>query len=102
MESTNNSSGQYNTSGQTNTGSQAGGFNMGSLTDMLGGLNIQDAVKKYGGTATKAINNLTTTQKVLGGAALLLGATYLARKKGALGMLGKVGAMSKMGRKKNR
>ena len=75
---------------------------MGSLTDMLGGLNIQDAVKKYGGTATKAISNLTTTQKVLGGAALLLGATYLARKKGALGMLGKVGAMSKMGRKKNR
>lgn len=109
MESTNNSSGQYSTSsGQSNagdqTGNQAGGFNMGNLTDMLGGLNIPESLKKYSGTATQAIGRMSTTQKVIGGALLLLGATYLTRKKGGIGLLSKVGSMakmSKMGKNKN-
>lgn len=96
MENTSNSS------GQSNTGSQSNSFNMDNLSGMLGNLNIPESLKKYGGSATKAIGNLTTTQKVLGGAALLLGASYLMRKKGGLGILNQVGAMANRGKKKNR
>ena len=102
MESTNTSSDQYSTSssGQDKT-NESGGFNMDNLTDMLGGMNIQESLKKYGSSASRAINVLSTTQKVIGGAILLLGATYLTRKKGVSGLLSKVGSLSKMGKKKN-
>ena len=105
MESTNTSSGQYSTSGQSNTdqsGNQSGNFNMNNLTDMLGGLNVPESLKKYGSSATRAINGLSTTQKVIGGALLLLGATYLTRKKGGLGLLSKVGSLAKAGKKNKR
>ena len=104
MESKNNSSGQYASSGQSNTDqseNQGGGFNMDNLTGMLGGMNIPESLKKYSSTATQAIGRMSTTQKVIGGALLLLGATYLTRKKGGLGLLSKVVSMNKNGKKKN-
>ena len=111
MENTSNSSTQSSTTGQTNANTKTGssqesgsgnGFNMDNLTDMLGGVKIPDAFKKYSGTATKAISSLTTTQKVIGGALLLLGATYLSRRSrgGFMGKMGSVLNTAKAGKNK--
>jgi len=99
MDTTNSTSGQYNTSGQNAENEQNNAFNMGSLTGMLGGLNVGEALKKYGGSATKAISGLSTTQKVVGGALLLLGATYLTRKSGS-GWLKNMAGAGKQGKKR--
>lgn len=40
--------------------------------------NIQDMLQKYSGPITQKINSLTTTQKVVGGSLLALGAGWLA------------------------
>lgn len=112
MENNSNSSTQSSTSAQTNSntntgGSQSGekgnGFNMDTITDMLGGVKIPEALKKYSGTATKAISGLSTTQKVIGGALLLLGATYLSRRSrgGFMGKMGSVLNNAKTGKNKN-
>ena len=52
----------------------------GGLAGLLGNLNVTELCKEYGGVATKALGRLSTTQKIIGGAALLLGAGFLSRK----------------------
>ena len=107
METTKNSSGKYATSdsNETENSSQTGNsLNMGNITDMLGGLNIPEALKKYSGTATKAISGLSTTQKVIGGAILLLGASYLTRgsRGGWMKKASALGGLAKMNKGKNK
>ncbi len=92
----NTSSNQYSGSGQSSSGDKGNGFNMENLTGMLGGAKIPEMLKKYSGTATTAFNRLTTTQKVVGGAILLLGATYLARGSRG-GWMKKAGSLAKAG-----
>ncbi len=41
---------------------------------------IPDSLKQYGTTAASKVKNLSTTQKVLGGALIAAGAWYLASK----------------------
>ena len=55
-------------------------FNMETLTGMLGNVQVPEKLKQYGDMAMKKVNNLSTTQKVIGGALLLLGAGYLTRR----------------------
>ena len=80
MENTTNTTTDQNTD-TTNTNATEGG-----LAGLLGNLNVTDLFKQYGGVATKALGRLSTTQKVLGGAVLLLGAGYLSRKAKAGGL----------------
>lgn len=104
MENTTITSNQYNSTTGQNTNAEtenspSNAFNMENLTGLLGGLNIPDALKKYGGSATKAISGLSTTQKVVGGALLLLGATYLSRRSGG-GWLKNMAGSGKAGKNK--
>jgi hypothetical protein len=62
------------------TQNQENDLNLGHLTDMLSDLNVPEMLKKCSGTATKMLGNLTTTQKVVGGALLLLGVGYLSKR----------------------
>jgi len=41
---------------------------------------IPDSIKQYGTTAATSVKNLSTTQKVVGGALLAAGAWYIANK----------------------
>ncbi|MDB5234192.1 MAG: hypothetical protein JWR44_1185 [Hymenobacter sp.] len=50
----------------------------GNLTQMLG--KVPTSLKKVGTSTTTSFNKLSTTQKVVGGALLLAGATYLTRR----------------------
>ncbi len=59
---------------------ETGNLNLGQLAEMVCGQNAGELLKKYSGPAAKVFRNLSTTQKVIGGAVLLLGAGYLARK----------------------
>lgn len=62
-------------------GGDSTGFGFGNTSDMMGNLNkIPDMLKKYSGSATKAVGNLSTTQKVIGGALLVLGAGWLSQR----------------------
>ena len=42
--------------------------------------NIPDSLKQYGNTAASKVKNMSTTQKVLGGALLAAGAWYLSSR----------------------
>ena len=56
--------------------------NKGSLTDMLGAVSLPRSVKEVGSKAVASFNKLSTTQKVVGGALLVLGVRYLTRGNG--------------------
>jgi hypothetical protein len=72
MENTTNTTAQNS---ETTTNASEGG-----LAGLLGNLNVTDLYKQYGGAATKALGRLSTTQKIIGGAVLLLGAGFLSGK----------------------
>jgi len=78
---------QMNNSGQNQMGGTAGNTASGSLMDkatsMLGNVNlnnIPDSLKQYGTTAATKVKNMSTTQKVIGGALLAAGAWYLSSR----------------------
>jgi hypothetical protein len=77
-------SGQPGDSSNQNMGQNIGnqsGFDSSNASGMMGNLNkIPDMLKKYGDTASKAVGNLSTTQKVIGGAILVLGAGWLSQR----------------------
>ena len=87
-----------NNSTQNNTSAQSNGTETGGLGSMMGNLNlnnIPDMLKQHSGTVTKAISGLSTTQKVIGGALLVLGAGYLStRSKG--GWMNKMGGATQL------
>ena len=71
---------------QMNNGQgQMGGSNnlMDKASSLLGGVDlskIQNTWKQYGTTATSKVKNMSTTQKVVGGALLAAGAWYLSQR----------------------
>ena len=71
-------------SSNQNMGQQIGGHigqETGNASGMMGNLNkIPEMLKKYGDTASKAVGSLSTTQKVIGGALLVLGAGWLSQR----------------------
>ena len=78
---------QMNNLGQDQIGGTSGNTGSGSLMDkatsMLGNVNlnnIPDSLKQYGNTAATRVKNMSTTQKVLGGALLAAGAWYLSNR----------------------
>jgi hypothetical protein len=81
MENQMNNSGQNQMGG--NAGSNASGSLMDKATSMLGNMNlnnIPDSLKQYGNTAATKVKNMSTTQKVIGGAILAAGAWYLSNR----------------------
>ena len=82
---TNSANQNQNKTQQTENQNAGGNTLMDNATAMMGGLsdslgNLPDSVKEIGSAALNRFNRLTTTQKVIGGAALLIGAGYLARR----------------------
>ena len=78
---------QMNNPGQNQMGGTAGNTGSGSLIDKASSMlsnvnlnNIPDSLKQYGNTAATKVKNMTTTQKVLGGALLAAGAWYLSNR----------------------
>jgi len=62
--------------------SQSGGF-LGKASSMFSNIDmkqIPNSLKQYGTTAATSVKNMSTTQKVVGGALLAAGAWYLANK----------------------
>lgn len=75
---------QMNNLGQNQMSGSAANTSSGSLMDkassVLGNVNlngIPDSLKQYGSTAATKVKNMSTTQKVIGGALLAAGAWYL-------------------------
>ncbi|MBA9078528.1 MULTISPECIES: hypothetical protein [Rufibacter] len=68
---------------RTNASAQANGKGgmLDSITGSLSNIQVPQAVKDFGATCARTYNGLSTTQKVIGGAALALGAGYLAASK---------------------
>ncbi|GEO02838.1 hypothetical protein AAE02nite_05020 [Adhaeribacter aerolatus] len=78
---------QMNNPGQSHMGGNAGNTASDSLMDkaasMFGNMNlnnIPDSLKQYGNTAATKVKNMSTTQKVIGGALLAAGAWYLSNR----------------------
>ena len=67
------------------------------VPDAVKNVQLPQAVKDFGATCSRSYNGLSTTQKVLGGAALL-GATYWAATSNGWMGLGKSDKTSKYGR----
>ncbi|MFC5270667.1 hypothetical protein [Adhaeribacter terreus] len=80
MENKTNKPDQAQHSAQNAASNQSNGFNMDTLTGMLGNVQIPEKLKQYGEMAAKKVNSLSTTQKVIGGALLVLGAGYLSKR----------------------
>ena len=64
---------------QDRQGQQSGGM-LGGITSKLSNIQVPQAVKDFGSSVSRSYGGLTTTQKVVGGAALALGASYWAAK----------------------
>lgn len=76
---------QFNSPGQASgmADSNSSGSLMDKASSMLGNVNlnsIPDSLKQYGNTAASKVKNMSTTQKVLGGALLAAGAWYLSSR----------------------
>ncbi|MFB9861840.1 hypothetical protein EFA69_12340 [Rufibacter immobilis] len=68
-------SAQNSTGANSQNAGQGGMLN--NLTSGLNNIQMPQAVKDFGATCARSYNSLSTTQKVIGGAALALGASYL-------------------------
>ena len=58
---------------------------LGTATSYLKNIDfnkVPDQLKQFGTTAANKVKGLSTTQKVVGGALLVLGAAYLSRRSG--------------------
>jgi len=67
---------------QNQASEQSGGI-LGKATSMFSNIDmnkIPDSIKQYGTTAATSVKNMSTTQKVVGGAILAAGAWYIANK----------------------
>lgn len=65
------------------SGSEASGSLLDKATSILGNVDfnkIPDSVKQYGTTAAAKVKGLSTTQKVIGGALIAIGAAYLSKR----------------------
>ncbi len=78
---------QKNNSGQNQMGGTADNMASGNLMDkatsMFGNMNLNNipsSLKQYGTNAASTVKNMSTTQKVLGGALLAAGAWYLSSR----------------------
>ena len=73
-------SSQFNQSNKStgNTGSAQGRSSQQATTGQGGMKDIQDKLQQFGNTAMQKVNSLSTTQKVIGGSLLALGAGWLA------------------------
>ncbi|MDB5263658.1 MAG: hypothetical protein JWQ14_2941 [Adhaeribacter sp.] len=78
---------QMNNPGQNPMGGITNQNDAGSLVDkatsLLGNVNlnnIPESWKQYGNTAASKVKNMSTTQKVLGGALIAAGAWYLSSR----------------------
>ncbi|WP_460923673.1 hypothetical protein [Pontibacter brevis] len=80
----NNTSGKGSSaSGNMNSNQSAQGRSNQQATSGQGGMkNIQDMLQQYSGPIAKKINGLTTTQKIVGGSLLALGAGWIAMNTG--------------------
>ncbi|AKQ46912.1 hypothetical protein TH63_16775 [Rufibacter radiotolerans] len=68
---------------------------LNNFTSSLSNVQVPQAVKDMGSNVARSFNSLTTTQKVIGGAAIALGASYwAASSQGWIGQ-GKTGRKSK-------
>ncbi|KAA3440226.1 hypothetical protein [Rufibacter hautae] len=73
-------------SAQSRTGSQQGqGGILGSISSGLSNIQVPQAVKNLGTSVSSSYNGMSTTQKVLGGAALLGASYWVASKQGWIG-----------------
>ena len=73
------SSSQSNQQSGRNSGSSMQGRSSQQGTTGQGGMkDIQNKLQQFGNTAMQKVNNLSTTQKVIGGSLLALGAGWLA------------------------
>ncbi|GAA4307865.1 hypothetical protein [Nibribacter koreensis] len=70
---------QQNRQQQDRQGQQSSGI-LGGITSSLSNIQVPQAVKDFGSSVSRSYGGLTTTQKVVGGAALALGASYWAAK----------------------
>jgi hypothetical protein len=84
---------------QGRQGQQSNGI-LGGITSSLSNIQMPQAVKDFGATVSRSYNGLSTTQKVVGGAALALGASYWAAK--SSGWVGQGKAMNKQRNKSGR
>ncbi|MBK0404345.1 hypothetical protein I5M27_15210 [Adhaeribacter sp. BT258] len=82
MENKTNKPNQAQSSAQNaaSASNKSNAFNMEALTGMLGNGQIPEKIKQYSDMAIKKVNSLSTTQKVIGGALLVLGAGYLSKR----------------------
>ncbi len=76
---------QFNNPGQSSgmADSNTSGSLMDKATSMLDNVNlnsIPDSLKEYGTTAASKVKNMSTTQKVIGGALIAAGAWYLSSR----------------------
>src|SRR5688572_27944582 len=94
---------RMNTPNSAQSGSQQAGakskgnaFNLEALTGMLGDGQLPEKLKEYGAMAAQKVKNMSTTQKVIGGAILLISAGYLTRRSNINlgGLAGKFGGLA--------
>lgn len=79
----NNKSTQSSNNSSMNSGQAAQGRSSQQATTGKGGMkNIQDMLQQYSGPIAQKINGLSTTQKVVGGSLLALGAGWIAMNSG--------------------
>ena len=67
---------------QNQATAQSGGI-LGKATSMFSNLDVKqipNSLKQYGTTAATSVKNMSTTQKVVGGALIAAGAWYFANK----------------------
>jgi len=67
---------------QNQATSQSGGI-LGKAASMFSNIDMKQiptSLKQYGNTAATSVKNMSTTQKVVGGALLAAGAWYIANK----------------------
>ncbi|MBW7468826.1 DNA mismatch repair ATPase MutL [Pontibacter aydingkolensis] len=95
---------QSNQSGKSSgSGSMQGRSNQQGSSGQAGMKNVQDKLQQFGNTAMQKVNSLSTTQKVIGGSLLALGAGWLAMgSKNKANIKNKVSSLASKQSKKNK
>ncbi|GAB3200776.1 hypothetical protein GCM10027293_22310 [Pontibacter aydingkolensis] len=80
-----------------------GRSNQQGSSGQAGMKNVQDKLQQFGNTAMQKVNSLSTTQKVIGGSLLALGAGWLAMgSKNKANIKNKVSSLASKQSKKNK
>ncbi|ALI98827.1 hypothetical protein [Rufibacter tibetensis] len=84
-------------SGQNQNSNKSGMLSNIQIPDAVKNMQLPQSVKDLGTTVSRSYNGMSTTQKVLGGAALLGASYWVASNQGWIGKakLGKIGKKSK-------